>query len=466
VTTFLVQIRRPSFVAWAMTAVVACAAAVLAFGGVVPATFGQDTPPTQATTKGTSRPTTQPTTRALPRSSFTRIPPRPLKSEAEYKDLAAELRTAYQKPRAEWPKPTIDEDVELAELAPVPKPEFPKDNPYTKEKAELGQQLFFDPRLSGSGQIACASCHDPELGWGDGRAVSFGHKRQSTKRNAPQLLTAAYGSSFFWDGRVSSLEEQAKEPILAAGEMAADGLGSVLERLAKVPGYRDRFKAAFGSEDVTFDRAAQAIATFERSIVRAYGGNKFDRFLRGESAALPDDAVRGLHLFRTDARCINCHSGPLLTDGKFHDVGLSYYGRSLEDLGRYNITKRPEDVGAFRTPTLRNIARTAPYMHNGLFELDGVLNMYNAGMPTLRPRENQVGDPLFPKKSSHLKPLGLNRQDLSDLKAFLESLSERKLRIRWVSLPEDGGPGATTAPAPAAGAPAQPDEGTEDVSQN
>ena len=383
-----------------------------------------------------------PTTRPLPRSSFSRLPPRPTKTPEEYTKLATELRAAYLKPSAEWPKPTLDEGVEHRELGPLPKPEFPESNPFTKGKAELGQHLFFDPRLSGSGQIACASCHDPELGWGDGRTVSFGHKRQPTRRNAPGLFTAAFGESFFWDGRAKSLEEQALEPVLSDGEMAAGDVKSIVERLSKVPGYRERFKAVFGSEEVTFDRAAQAIATFERAVVRTGGFSKFDRFLRGEADQLSDEAVRGLHLFRTDARCLNCHSGPLLSDGKFHDVGLSYYGRTLEDLGRYNLTKNPDDVGAFRTPTLRNIGRTGPYMHNGLFELDGVLNMYNAGMPTLRPKAHQLDDPLFPKKSPLLKPLGFNRQDLADLKAFLESLTERRLRIRPQLLPAEGDPPA------------------------
>ena len=150
---------------------------------------------------------------------------------------------------------------------------------------------------------------------------------------------------------------------------------------------------------------------------------------------MSDAAIRGMDLFRRDARCMNCHHGPLFSDGQFHDVGLSYYGRKYEDLGRYNVTGDPADVGRFRTPTLRDVTATGPLMHNGLFQLPGVLNMYNAGMPTLKRKEHQQDDELFPTKSPHLKPLGLNKQDLSDLAAFLSTLEEPKLRVRPPELP-------------------------------
>ena len=384
-----------------------------------------------------------PTTRAAGRP---RVPTRPTLSEAEYRRQAEELRARYSGPPETWPAPALDPGIEHRELAPLPEPTFPKENPYTKAKAELGQHLFFEPRLSGSGQIACASCHEPELGWADGRAVSFGHGRQPTRRNAPSVFTAAFGQSFFWDGRAKTLEEQAAEPILNDGEMNAEP-AAVVARLKKVPEYRKRFKEAFGSDEITMGRVGQAIATFERAVARAGRFSAFDRFLRGDPDALSDAAVRGLHLFRTDARCLNCHNGPLLTDEQFHDVGLSYYGRALQDLGRHAVTGRAEDVGKFKTPSLRNVARTAPYMHNGLFALDGVLNMYNAGMPTLRRKAGQQDDPLFPTKSPLLKPLGLNRQDHADLTAFLESLTERRIRFRPQRFPDDA-----EGPAPQAGA--------------
>ena len=346
---------------------------------------------------------------------------------AEYEEAARKLRAAYTKPPEQWPKATIDPGVEYVELGLLPKPEFPADNPYAKEKAELGKALFFDPRLSGSGQIACASCHEAELGWSDGRAVSFGHGRSALDRNAPGISNSVYRKSFFWDGRAATLEEQILEPVVASKEMNAKP-DEVVRRLSAAPEYKPVFRQAFGDEQVTFARVSAAIATFERTIVSR--PSRFDRFLKGDAEALSDSAVRGLHLFRTDARCANCHMGPLLTDDKFHDLGLSYYGRKLQDLGRYEITKDPRDVGKFRTPSLRNVTRTAPYMHNGLFDLDGVLRMYNAGMATLRRKAHQIDDPLFPTKSPHLRPLGLNTQDLADLRAFLESLEELRLRVR------------------------------------
>jgi len=358
---------------------------------------------------------------------------RPMLSPGEYIDLAAHLRRAYAKPPAQWPEPTLDAGVKHRELGKLPPVVFPPDRPQpTTEAKDLGEMLFLDPRLSGSEQIACASCHDPQLGWADGRAIAFGEKRRPLHRHSMTVLNAGLSESFFWDGRASSLEEQARAVILDPTEMRGSEK-EIVERLTPVAEYRKAFAAVFGDETITLDRVVQAIATFERSIVSRR--NAFDRFLDGDHQALSDTAVRGLHLFRTTARCLNCHNGPTLSDGQFHNLGLSFYGRSMEDLGRYYITQRPEDVGAFKTPTLRNLTRTAPYMHNGLFELDGVLRLYNAGMPTLRRTAAQKDDPLFPTKDKLLQPLALNQQDLADLRAFLESLTETALRLRSPLLP-------------------------------
>ena len=356
-----------------------------------------------------------------------RLPPRPVLTAEEATARAAELRMAYSRPSKEWPRPVLDAGVEHRELGKVPEPEHPKDNPFSKEKAELGKALFFDGRLSGTSQMACASCHDPDLAWADGRTVAFGHDRKALKRNAPSILNAAFHTSFFWDGRAKSLEEQTLAVLDNPNEMRADRDGLVA-RLEKVQGYPEMFAAAFCDANITVERVAQAIACFERTVVS--GRSRFDAFLSGKTSALSDSEVRGLHLFRTEARCLNCHNGPTFTDGKFHDVGLSYYGREYEDLGRYRVTRKREDVGVFRTPPLRNIGRTGPYMHNGLFPLDGVLRMYNAGMPTLRRKDTQKDDPNFPTKSPLLKPLGLNKQDLADLEAFLRTLDEPPLRVR------------------------------------
>lgn len=356
-----------------------------------------------------------------------RLPPRPEPTAAQAAARAAELREAYVKAPKEWPRPTLDPGVEHREIGRVPAVEHPKANPFSKEKAELGKALFFDGRLSGSRQMACASCHDPDLAWADGRTVAFGHDRKALKRNSPSVLNVAFQTSFFWDGRAKSLEDQALAVLDNPDEMRADkeGLG---ERLQKVKGYPEMFKAAFGDPAITTERVARAVACYERTLVS--GRSRFDAFLSGKANALTDSELRGLHLFRTDARCLNCHNGPTFSDGKFHDVGLSYYGREFEDLGRFRVTKEKGDVGAFRTPSLRNVGYTAPYMHNGLFPLDGVLRMYNAGMPTLQRKAHQKGDPNFPTKSPLLKPLGLNGSDLADLEAFLRALGEPPLRVR------------------------------------
>ena len=362
-----------------------------------------------------------------------RLPPRAEQTAAEREAATAKLRTTYAEPAA-WPKPTLDDGVMLRELGLLPAVEHPKANPFTKAKAELGKALFFDGRLSASGQTACVSCHDPDLAWGDGRTSSFGHDRKHLKRNAPTLMNCAFLPVLFWDGRAASLEEQAKSVLNNADEMRYEETVAVA-RLKAIPGYAKAFTDAFASDAMTTDRIADAIACFERTLVG--GRSRFDQFLKGKPDVLTDAEVRGLHLFRTDARCLNCHSGPTLSDGKFHDIGLSYYGRTFEDLGRFRITKQAEHVGSFRTPSLRNVAKTGPYMHNGLFELDEILRLYNAGMPTIRRTAKHEGDPLFPVKSPHLKPLGLNKTDLADLEAFLNALSEppRKTRPPTLSLP-------------------------------
>ncbi|MBL8861216.1 MAG: cytochrome-c peroxidase [Planctomycetes bacterium] len=345
---------------------------------------------------------------------------------------AARLRALYAQPASAWPAPEIDAGVAFVELGRVPRPPRSED-PRHEARVDLGRMLFFDARLSGPGQMACASCHDAELGWADGRSTSFGHAFQPLPRNAPSLLNVAFGAHFFWDGRVTTLEDQALAVFENPREMHASA-AHVVEVLARSSGYRARFEAAFGQPEPTLPHALRSIADFERTLV-SDGSSAFDEFLDGRADALSDEAVRGLHLFRTRARCANCHHGPLLTDGLFHDVGLSYYGRKLQDLGRYEVTRDPADVGRFKTPSLRNVARTGPYMHNGLFDLDGVLNMYSVGMPTLKRKPEEADDPLFPTKSPLLKELGLDAREKADLKAFLDALTERRRRVRPPELP-------------------------------
>jgi cytochrome c peroxidase len=361
-----------------------------------------------------------------------RLPPRPERTADERKTRAEELRRIYSGDPATWPAPHVDDGVAWKEIGLLPEVEHPADNPHTDAKETLGKTLFFDPRLSGSGQIACASCHDPDLAWADGRTTSFGHSRKHLARNAPTIRNTAFQTHLFWDGRAESLEDQARQVLLNPDEMRS-GPEHVVALLEKEPGYQELWQKAFGAEPVSIDRAAQALACFERTVVG--GSSRFDSFMRGGAAALTDEALLGMDLFRREARCINCHNGPAFSDGGFHDIGLSNYGRPFEDLGRGRITNDPADTGKFRTPSLRDATATLPLMHNGLFELQVALTLYNAGMPTPVRRESQADDPRFPVKSPLVKPLGLNKQDLADLTAFLTSLEETKRRIRPPVIP-------------------------------
>jgi cytochrome c peroxidase len=347
---------------------------------------------------------------------------------ARYSKPATDLRDAYSRPAAEWPAPTLDSNGTFRELGPLPAVTYPPDNPYSKARAALGKRLFFDPVLSGSNQIACATCHDPELGWGDGRRTSFGHDRQLGTRNAPTLLNAGHWETFFWDGRAATLEEQALFPIQDPIEMNQD-LASLPAELSTDSTYRQSFQEAFGSPEVTVERIAQALATFERGIRSRK--SRFDRFMEGNYSALNDDEIAGLHLFRTKAKCINCHNGPFLTDQQFHNNGQSHFGRPGEDLGLFNITGDSLDMGKFRTPSLRDVVFTGPYLHHGnIVELDEVLFMYDQGMPQIIPK--RLDGTRQPAHSPILQPLGLTETERNQLKAFLHALSTRP---RSVALP-------------------------------
>lgn len=359
------------------------------------------------------------------------------KSIFDDKEAIEKLRKTYGSGDiSQWEKPELDEEViaDFQDIGVLPKMIFPENNPYSEAKKELGKMLFFDPRLSKSKQISCASCHDPELAWGDGRTISYGHNRQTGKRNSPSLLNIGYHSVFFWDGRAASLENQALGPITDPVEMAATETISI-KNIKKIKGYKPYFREAFGDEKITIERILKAIATYERTITSKK--SKFDSFIEGKSDIFTDEEVIGLHLFRTKARCVNCHNTPLFSNQKFHNVGLSYYGRTFEDLGKYNITHKKEDVGKFKTPSLREIGRTAPYMHNGLMpNLEGIIEMYNAGMPRVKPKENQKNDSLFPVTDPLLKKLNLTKKEQNALKAFLLTLSSSPRREILPKLPE------------------------------
>ena len=324
-----------------------------------------------------------------------------------------ELISKYRQPIAEWPPFEVDELVvakEIGLLPPLPEVEW-----HTQQTEELGKFLFFDPRLSSSQQIACGSCHDPNLGWGDGRRVSFGHDRVRGQRNAMTLLNAARFNELFWDGRAEGLLDLVLIPLQSEIEMDAD-IEDVLQRIREIPEYRSKFEEAFNDEVINEERIAIAIASFVRTIRSS--PSDFDHFVNGDRQRLTDQEIEGLHLFRTKARCMNCHHGPLFSDGKFHHTGLSYYGRRFEDRGRYEATENEEDMSKFRTPSLRDLEFTGPWMHNGLFtNFTGVLNMYNHGV-TFNSRVRERSPPLSPL----IQPLDLSAGEIEALEAFLKTL--------------------------------------------
>ncbi|WP_350022888.1 cytochrome-c peroxidase [Pseudomonas protegens] len=333
------------------------------------------------------------------------------------------LRELYSRPPAQWPAPQVDAGVAWQELGPLPEgAPSPAYNPYTQQKADLGRRLFFDPRLSRSGQIACASCHEPDLGFADGRRVSFGHDRAAGRRNAPSLVASGLAKKLFWDGRADSLEMQALMPVVDPKEMAFS-VAELVARLRDTKDYPAQFAQVFPGQALGAEQVAAALATYQRGLLRVAQRTPFERFLRGQAKALSDQQLQGLHLFRTKARCMNCHFGPGMQDDRFHNAGLTFYGRLREDLGRYEVTGLAQDVGRMRTPSLRLVSHTGPWFHNGLASsLDQVLLFYNAGMPRPVPKEGQLQDPLFPVTSAQLKVLKLDRSELKALKAFLEAL--------------------------------------------
>ncbi|MFD1696663.1 cytochrome-c peroxidase [Roseibium aestuarii] len=330
-----------------------------------------------------------------------------------------DLATIYARPISEWPAPETNGGVVPAEMAPLTLLPAPEAGSAEALRVELGAKLFADPRLSGSGQIACESCHNRQLGFGDGLRRAVGHDRQEGTRNAPNLRHAAYRPHLFWDGRVQSLEEQAGFPIINPIEMAGDP-GEIEERLRQDADYPALFREAFGAAEIRFEDVTAALAAFERQLEAP---TRFDRFLAGERELLNAQQLRGLHLFRTKARCMTCHNGPLLSDGKFHNLGIGFYGRELEDLGRYVQTGEPSDVAAFSTGVLRRLKGSAPYMHNGLVpNLRAIVTFYNAGTARPKPRADQAEDRLFPTTSPLVAPLRLTGPEMRDLEAFLEAL--------------------------------------------
>jgi cytochrome c peroxidase len=285
---------------------------------------------------------------------------------------------------------------------------FPADNPYSPAKVELGRYLYFDKRLSSDGSVACATCHDPEHGFTDAAPVSTGIRGQRGNRSAPTVINRAYSLAQFWDGRAGTLEEQAKGPIANPIEMGNTHDAMVVS-LAKIQGYRGLFKKAFASEEITVDRVAQAIATFERTVLS--GNSPYDRYKAGNPKAMTAAQVRGMHVFFDKAKCDSCHEGINFTLNAYANLGVGT-DKPEPDVGRFAVTKDPADWGAFKTPTLRDVAKTAPYMHDGsLANLHQVVNYYDKGG---LPNKNL---------SEKIKPLHLTQQEKDDLVAFLNGLT-------------------------------------------
>jgi cytochrome c peroxidase len=283
---------------------------------------------------------------------------------------------------------------------------YPHDNQPSPAKAELGRLLFHERKLSRDGSMSCATCHDPARAFTDGQVTALGVDGTRGSRNVPTILNSAWGTAFFWDGRASTLEQQVLQPIFNPRELAAAPAQVVA--VAQSVGYRGRFIEVFGSEPSLGD-VARALASYVRTIVA--GDSPFDRYMAGETRALSEPAIRGLALFRGRAGCRACHAGPTFADGEFHNTGIAWRTGVPTDEGRALVTRAAEDRGAFKTPTLREVTRTAPYMHDGsVATLAEVIDYYDGGG-----HEN-------PTLDRRMRRLHLSTSEKKDLLAFLQSL--------------------------------------------
>ena len=326
---------------------------------------------------------------------------------------------------------------------------MPADNPTSDTKVELGKLLFFDPRMSGDGTVSCATCHVPQSGWGEGNALSLGYPGTLHWRNSQTIINSAYYRQLFWAGESKSLEAQAKSAW--TGNVAGNlDPAMAEERLRQMPGYVRLFKDVFGADAPGFGDALRAVAAFEATITSRNA--PFDRYMEGDDTALSPGAIRGAELFVGKAGCLQCHGGSLFSDQGFHNTGVplnpefesnplrqitlryqhrargvpeSVYRSADRDLGLYYTTKREEDKGKFRTPSLREVEVTGPYMHNGAFKtLNEVVEYYNRG----------GGDD--PAKDPQLRPLGLTEQEITNLVEFMLGLTGDPIIVDPPVLPE------------------------------
>lgn len=346
------------------------------------------------------------------------------------------------------------EPVELSLPEGVFPPEIPADNPLTRDRVALGRRLYFDTRLSSDGTVACATCHAPAHGFADPRGkTSAGVGGALGTRNAPTVLNAAFLATQFWDGRAPTLEAQAVLPLVNSIEHGFPDSAAVVAELESLGDYAEAFAVAFGSPGISIDRVGQAIASFERTLISLSA--PIDRFLRGDASAVSPAAQRGWELFNGKARCNTCHGYveaiPLFSDDDFHNLGVGVTGfdfgaaaraaaqavaagqkvddlaltsAQASELGRFAVTKEERHLGAFKTPQLRNVALTAPYMHDGSEPtLASVIELYDRG-----------GNP-NPYLDGGMRPLGLSAEEKADLVALLEAFTSDDLD-RFASLRE------------------------------
>lgn len=298
-------------------------------------------------------------------------------------------------------------------------PDVPSDNPLNDGKVALGKTLFFDKRLSRDSTVSCATCHNPDKGWTDQSPVSTGIRGRKGTRSAPTVLNAAYMEFQFWDGRAPTLEEQAKGPIENPKEMGFTHEEAVA-RLRGIKGYAPLFKAAFGDEYVSIDRVAMAIASFERTVLT--GNSPYDRWLAGDKNAMSPAAVAGYRLFNDPKRanCSACHDGFNFSDSDFHNTGIGG-----TEPGREAVTGLPKDQGAFKTPTLRNLRYTAPYMHDGSRKtVVEAIDLYDGGGI-----QN-------PNLDARIKPLHLTEIEEADLAYFLDALNGDPVKVSPPAMPQ------------------------------
>ncbi len=331
----------------------------------------------------------------------------------------------------------------------TPNAVVPASNPLTVGRIELGKQLYFDPRVSLNGTVSCATCHNPEKGWADGQVTTIGINGAKNGRNSPTVINTVYSKNLFWDGRAPSLEAQCQGPPQAPTEMGEQTHAQIIERLRKIPGYREQFMKVFGT-DVNMDGFAKAIASFERTVLS--GNSKYDQYVTGDFKALSESAKRGMILFglRLDmedeyepegvvlkkANCTSCHIGTNFSDDQFHNLGVGAdKNGKLADLGRWGAepvgAKNVASIGAFKTPTVRDVTRTTPYMHDGSeATLEAVVEYYDRGGNA------------NPYLSKDIKPLKLTAQEKSDLVEFMKSLEGELVPVTLPKLPP--GPDGTS----------------------